>query len=240
MSMFLPFALVTSLVMLAMTVTGVYSGEDVLRDTLQPIAAAESLHGVLGKHAGRIVFDLGLMAMTCSAISTHMVVCGFTLCEMLGLEYTKTRFRIFALCPVVGVLGVVTRLPFWFPVAASAICFAMLPIAYLLFYLLNNKESYLGEGMIKWPRREFFNIILVVALTVSVVGAMIKIKTARSTKWPNISPARRRWGSSDRDAGRRPREQPAGSPGGRRPRERGGGQRERGGGRAPAAGEEQQ
>ncbi len=182
MSMFLPFALVTSLVMLAMTVTGVYTGEDVLRDTLQPIAAAESLHGVLGKHAGRIVFDLGLMAMTCSAISTHMVVCGFTLCEMLGLEYTKTRFRIFALFPVIGILGVVTKLPFWFPVAASAICFAMLPIAYLLFYVLNNKESYLGEGMMKWPRREFFNIILVIALTVSVVGALIKIKTGAIDK----------------------------------------------------------
>ena len=47
----------------------------------------------------------------------------------------------------------------------------MLLIAYLLFYVLNNKESYLGEGMMKWPRREFFNIILVIALTVSVVGA---------------------------------------------------------------------
>jgi manganese transport protein len=101
---------------------------------------------------------------------------------MLGLEYTKTRFRIFALFPVVGILGVVTKLPFWFPVAASAICFAMLPIAYLLFYVLNNKESYLGEGMMKWPRREFFNIILVIALTVSVVGALIKIKTGAIDK----------------------------------------------------------
>jgi len=175
MSMFLPFALVTSLVIIAMTTTGVYSGEDVLRGGLKPVDASESLHGVLGENAGRIVFDLGLIAMCCSAISTHMVVCGFTFCEMLGLEYTKLRFRIFALAPAIGIFGVVAKLPFWFPVAASAVCFAMLPIAYLIFYLLNNKEKYLGEGMMKWPRREFFNILLIIALFMSVVGSVIQI-----------------------------------------------------------------
>ncbi|NLE37092.1 MAG: divalent metal cation transporter, partial [Pirellulaceae bacterium] len=130
MSMFLPFTLVTSLVIVAMTVTGVYPGQDLLREGLKPVDAAGSLSGVLGDNMGRIVFDLGLIAMTCTAISTHMVVCGFTLCEMFGLEYTKTRFRLFALAPTIGVLGVVTQLPFWFPVAASAVCFAMLPVAY--------------------------------------------------------------------------------------------------------------
>jgi len=175
MSMFLPFAMVTSLVIVAMTVTGVYPGTDLLRDSIKPVAAAASLSDVLGKSAGRIVFDLGLIAMTCTAISTHMVVCGFTLCEMFGLEYTKTRFRIFALAPSIGILGVVTKLPFWFPVAASAVCFAMLPIAYLIFYLLNNKESYLGDGMMKWPKREFFNIILIIALAVATIGSCIQI-----------------------------------------------------------------
>jgi Mn2+/Fe2+ NRAMP family transporter len=176
MSMFLPFALVTSLVMIAMTVTGVYTGQDVLQSTLKPVAAAESLHGVLGKDAGRIVFDLGLIAMTCSAISTHMVVCGFTFCEMLGLEYTKTRFRIFALAPTIGILGVVTKLPFWFPVAASAVCFAMLPIAYVAFLIMNNKRSYIGDAVGKGWRRVLFNLILVVALAVATIGSLIKLK----------------------------------------------------------------
>ena len=40
--------------MLAMTVTGVYSGETPARDTLQPIAAAESLHGVANTPAGSL------------------------------------------------------------------------------------------------------------------------------------------------------------------------------------------
>ena len=186
MSMFLPFTVVTSLVIVAMTVTGVYGGTDELRETLSPVAAAASLHGILGEHAGRVIFSLGLIAMTCTAISTHMVVCGFTICEMFGLEYTKTRFRLFAMAPAIGLLGVVTKLPFWFPVAASAICFAMLPVAYLIFYLLNNKESYLGEGMMKWPRREVFNLLLVIALVMATIGAAIKIKTGVIDKIPDL------------------------------------------------------
>lgn len=176
MSMFLPFALVTSLVIVAMTITGVYTGEDGLRDTLKPVAAAASLSGVLGKDAGRIIFDLGLVAMTCSAISTHMVVCGFTLCEMFGLEYTKTRFRIFALAPSIGLFGVVTKLPFWFPVVASAVCFAMLPIAYLTFLIMNNKRSYIGDAVGKGFRRLVLNLILVIALALATIGSLIQIK----------------------------------------------------------------
>jgi hypothetical protein len=175
MSMFLPFALVTSLVMIAMTVTGVYTGEDVLRETIKPVAAAASLGGVLGRHAGRLVFDLGLVAMTCSAISTHMVVCGFTICEMFGLEYTKARFRLFALAPSIGLLGVVAKLPFWFPVVASAICFAMLPIAYLTFLIMNNKRSYIGDAVGRGVPRLLLNLILFVALAMATIGAAIQI-----------------------------------------------------------------
>ena len=176
MSMFLPFALVTSLVIVAMTATGVYAGEDGLRSGLQPVAAAASLSGVLGKDLGRIIFNLGLIAMTCSAISTHMVVCGFTLCEMFGLEYTKARFRLFALAPAIGILGVVTKLPFWFPVVASAVCFAMLPIAYLTFLIMNNKRSYIGDAVGHGIGRVLFNLVLIVALAVATIGSLIQIK----------------------------------------------------------------
>ncbi len=177
MSMFLPFALVTSLVIIAMTVTDVYAGADTLNETIKPVDAAVSLSGVLGKNAGRIVFDLGLIAMTCSAISTHMVVCGFTFCEMFKLEYTKMRFRIFALAPTIGILGVVTKLPFWFPVVASGVCFAMLPIAYLAFLIMNNKRSYIGDAVGKGLPRALWNAILVVALAMATIGSVIQINS---------------------------------------------------------------
>jgi len=177
MSMFLPFALVTSLVIIAMTVTGVYDGLDVLQEKIKPVDAAASLHGILGANAGRIIFDLGLIAMTCSAISTHMVVCGFTFCEMFGLEYTKMRFRIFALAPSIGLLGVVAKLPFWFPVAASAICFAMLPIAYLAFLIMNNNRSYIGDAVGKGLGRVILNTLLVIALLMATIGSIIQINS---------------------------------------------------------------
>lgn len=176
MCMFIPFTLVTSLIMLAMTVTGVYTG-DALRDTIQPVAAAQSLTGVMGRYGGRVIFNLGLIAMTCSAISTHMVVCGFTMCEMLGLQYTKARFRLFAMTPVIGILGVVTKLPFWFPVVASGICFAILPIAYVIFFLLNNKRSYIGDAVGRGWRRVVWNALLLVAIALATTGSVIQIKT---------------------------------------------------------------
>ena len=175
MSMFLPFTLVTSLVIIAMTVTGVYEGHDVLQVGLQPVAAAKSFTGILGNAAGRIFFDLGMIAMTCTAISVHMVVCGFTFCEMFGLEYTKTRFRLFAMAPAIGLFGVVFKLPFWFPVAASALCFTMLPIAYLTFLIMNNKRSYIGDAVGKGLGRVLFNAILCAALLVATIGSGIGI-----------------------------------------------------------------
>ena len=178
MSMFLPFVLVTSFVILAMTVSGVYDPtNETVRTAMKPLDAAASLQGVMGEGAGRVIFDLGLIGMACGAISAHMVVCGFTVCEMFGLEYTKWRFRIFALVPAIGILGVVTSLPIWFPIAASAVCFTMLPIAYVLFLIMNNKRSYIGDAVGSGLGRFVFNTILVVALAVATIGSAIKLKS---------------------------------------------------------------
>jgi manganese transport protein len=143
--------------------------------TISPLGASKALGDVVGANAGRIIFNLGLIGMTCGAISTHMVVCGFTFCEMLGLEQTKTRFRLFALTPAIGLLGVVTNLPMWFPVAASAICFAMLPIAYLAILIMNNKRSYIGDAVGQGVGRLVYNILLVVALLIATAGSVIQI-----------------------------------------------------------------
>jgi hypothetical protein len=179
MSMFVPFVLVTSLVILAMTVSGVYrpSGEFV-HTGMSPLQASSSLADVMGQRLGRVVFDLGLIGMACGAISAHMVVCGFTLCEMFGLEYTAARYRLFTLVPAIGVLGVVFSIHkvIWFPIAASAICFTMLPIAYVLFLIMNNRRAYIGDAVGSGGRRLIMNVILVMALGVATVGSAIKFK----------------------------------------------------------------
>lgn len=178
MSMLVPFVLVTSLIIIAMANT-VYdpARAGIVRTDLRPVDAAQALVPVMGANVGRIVFDLGFIAMTCGAISAHMVVCGFTVCEMFGLEYTEKRYRMFTLVPVVGLLGVVTSTPLWMPVVASAIAFAMLPIAYVTFLVLYNRRSCGGAGFAATPGRLVFNLILLVAVALSVVGAGVQLKT---------------------------------------------------------------
>lgn len=183
LSLFVPYVILTSLIIAGMAATihqppfGTVLGPEVTTANLKPIQAAQSLAGVLGSSLGRVVFDLGFMGMACGAISAHMVCCGFTVCEMFGLEYTPARYRLFTLTPAVGLLGVMVPNPLWLPVLASAIAFTMLPIAYLAFLLLNNKRSYLGDAVGSGWKRAAFNTVLGLALALAVVGASIRIKT---------------------------------------------------------------
>ena len=187
MSMFLPFVLVTSLVIIAMANT-VYDPSlgDVVQTNMKPVKAAQALTAVMGKGTGRIIFDLGFIAMTCGAISTHMVVCGFTVCEMFGLEYTTKRYRLATLVPAIGMLGVVTSTPLWMPVAASAICLTMLPIAYIMFFILNNKRSYIGDAVGHGWKRVAFNVVLLIGIAMATVGAAIKLKGGVIDKIPQL------------------------------------------------------
>ncbi|MDO4588119.1 MAG: divalent metal cation transporter [Planctomycetia bacterium] len=172
MTMLLPFAIVTSLIIISMTVTGVYNNIDGVREGMKPLDAAASFSGIPG---GRAIFCLGLLGMCGGAISTHMVVCGFTMCEMLGIKMTQSRFRLFALTPAIGVLGVVIPLPLWFPVIASAICGIMLPIAYLIFLVLNNKRSFIGDAVGKGLFRWLHNCFLILALAATIFAAGLSI-----------------------------------------------------------------
>lgn len=172
MTMFIPFSIVTSLIIIAMTITGVYTGVDVVQTGMAPMDAAKSFAGI---PFGREIFCLGLMGMCGGAISVHMLVCGFTMCEMLGIKMTKNRFRFFALTPTIGFLGVVVPLPLWFPVIASAICCVLLPIAYLLIFIMNNKRSYIGNAVGGGLKRFLNNIILIAALAATFTAAYISV-----------------------------------------------------------------
>jgi manganese transport protein len=177
MSLFVPYLILTSLIIIGMAST-VHGNlpEGLTTADFKPIDAAQSLAIVLGGPIGRIVFNLGFIGMACGAISAHMVCCGFTVCEMFGLEYTPKRYRIFTLVPAIGILGVMIKSPIWLPVIASALAFTMLPIAYISFFILNNKRSYLGDAVGKGWKRMAVNIVLLIAVIMSLIGAGIKIK----------------------------------------------------------------
>ena len=178
LTMFLPFVVITSLVMIGMTVSGVYTGEDVVNRAISPLAAAAALEGgFISQRAATIIFCAGLIGMACGAIAAHMTCCGFVLNEMLGWEPTTWRFRLFAMTPAIGIFGVVFHLPLWFPIAASAIAFTMLPIAYLIFLIFNNRRSYIGDAVGKGLKRTVFNILLSLALLMAVIGSSMQIYT---------------------------------------------------------------
>lgn len=177
MSMFIPFVMVTSLIIIAMGNTIYNPLDEGVRTDLKPIDAARSLGTVMGASMGRIILDLGFLGMTCGAISTHMVVCGFTMCEMLGLQYTSRRYRMFTLVPAIGILGVVFTTPIWLPVAASALALTMLPIAYITFFVMNNRRSYIGDAVGHGWKRFAFNTILLVAITMATIGAVIGFRS---------------------------------------------------------------
>ena len=177
LTMFLPFVVITSLVMIGMTVSGVYTGNDVVDMAISPLRAATALEGgFISQQVATMIFCAGLIGMACGAIAAHMTCCGFVLNEMLGWEPTTWRFRLFAMTPAIGIFGVVFHLPFWFPVAASAIAFTMLPIAYSIFLILNNRRSYIGDAVGKGLKRTVFNALLVLALLMAVIGASAQIK----------------------------------------------------------------
>jgi len=177
MTMFIPFTVITSLIMIGMTVSGIYDGSDVVSRGITPLQAAAALEGgFISQKVATIIFCAGLVGMTFGAISAHMTCCGFVLNEMFGLQPTTWRFRLFALAPSIGILGVVFQLPFWFPIAASAVCLTMLPIAYLIFLILNNRRSYIGDAVGKGWKRIVFNALLVIALIMASIGAYINVK----------------------------------------------------------------
>jgi len=74
----------------------------------------------------------------------------------------------------------------WLPVAASAICLTMLPIAYIMFFVMNNKRSYIGDAVGHGWKRGVFNVLLLVAIAMATVGAAIKLKSGVVDKIPQL------------------------------------------------------
>jgi succinate dehydrogenase hydrophobic anchor subunit len=75
----------------------------------------------------------------------------------------------------IGILGAFYPTPFWLPVLASSIALVMMPIAYIAFFILQNKRSYLGDEVAKGLKGTVWNILLLLAILVVAAGAIVKI-----------------------------------------------------------------
>ncbi len=170
-SMFAPFVLTTSLVVIACANTLHVQGIRVR----EAVDAAHALAPVAGVAAGRVIFSLGVLGMCFTTLTIEMVICGFVLSEMLGFEPRGWRYRAATMTANIGILGAFTPTPFWLPVIASSVALVMMPIAYIAFFILQNKRSYLGDEVNKGFKGAVWNILLLLAILVVAAGAIVKI-----------------------------------------------------------------
>jgi manganese transport protein len=170
-SMFLPFVLTTSLVVIACANTLHVQGIRVR----EAVDAAHALAPVAGVAAGRVVFSFGVLAMCFTTLTIEMVICGFVLSEMLGFEPRGWRYRAATMVANVGLLGAFYPLPLWLPVLASSTALVMLPVAYVGFFILQNTRGYLGEDVNRGLKGAVWNVLLLLAVLVVAAGAVARI-----------------------------------------------------------------
>jgi Mn2+/Fe2+ NRAMP family transporter len=174
-SMFIPFVLATSFVIIACANTLHTQGIEV-RDAVD---AAHALQPLAGLAFGRLVFSLGVLSMCLTTLIIEMLLCGFVLSEMLNFEFHGRAYRITTMIANIGIIGAFYKLPLWLPVIVSSFNLVMMPVAYIGFFILQNKKSYLGEKNVsRGTRGTIWNIILILAILAVAAGATIKILTA--------------------------------------------------------------
>lgn len=184
--MLIPFALATSLMMIA-TASTIYGTEHVPAQGtgMSPVQAAQILANTTGLFVGRFIFGLGILGMALSTITLHMLVSAFIVCEVMGWEPTGWHYRLGALIPAVGVLGPVLwdlMKLMWVPVIASVASGLLLPIAYIGFWILMNRRAYLGEAKPTGGAAALWNLGLGLATIAALSSASYYIWTNVITK----------------------------------------------------------
>ena len=145
---------------------------------MPPTKAAAMLESAgLGKVLSRFVFGLGILAMALSTITTHMLVNGFAFCEVFGLEPKGWKYKLACLTPAPGLLGVMfwPKMSGWIAVPTSAVCGLLLPIAYIAFFLMNNRSDYLGADKPRGRVALLWNLAMLVAIVASLSSSLYYI-----------------------------------------------------------------
>lgn len=172
-SMFLPFVLATSFVTIACANTLFSQGIEV-KDAID---AAHALQPVAGLTLGRVVFSLGILSMCFTTLIIEMLLCGLVLSEIFHFEYYGWAFKASTLLANIGIIGAFYPMPFWLPVLTSSFNLLMMPIAYICFFILQNKKNYLRQDIIRGIKGTIWNILLILAILAVTAGAAVKILT---------------------------------------------------------------
>ena len=139
---------------------------------VSPTRGAEMIAAGVGPFFGRIIFGFGILGMVLSTITLHMLVCGFAACEVFGLEPSGWRYRLACLFPAPGFLGVVLwqYMGGWIAIRASAIAGILTPIAYVAFFIMNNRRKYLGKDTPTGAKALIWNVAMIVSIVVTIAS----------------------------------------------------------------------
>jgi len=137
---------------------------------------AQSLSPLTGQTFAHYVFGIGVVGMAVSSIIVLMLINGFVVCEMQGIESKGWSYRVGSLAPCIGVLGPFIwtggKAQFWLAVPTSMFAMVLLPIAYFAFYLLMNQRSLLGDSMPRRAKRVTWNILMAIAAGLASFGCI--------------------------------------------------------------------
>lgn len=169
-----PYLLVTTLISLA--AAGVlYDPEASIQSRMSPQqAGAMFAASGLGEVAGRLIFPLGVLGMAAGSLVMHMLCCGAAAQEMFNLQPNSRAYRLACLIPTPAVLGVFlwSSMGPYVILPTSAISGFLLPIAYIGWLMLNNREAYLGEAMPTGQHRVAYNAAMLLCIVTVLASAM--------------------------------------------------------------------
>jgi len=169
--MFVPYVIVTSLIVIACACT--IHGTEFAPEQILPANVGVLIGSTgVGTAFGRFGFGLGILGMALSTITLQMLVAGFAVCEMLGIEATGWRYRLSCLLPAPAFLGVIlwTSMGTWIALPAFTIGLIMLPIAYVGWFLLQNSSRFLGDDRPRGRNAVGWNIALGAALGITLAS----------------------------------------------------------------------
>jgi len=164
----------------------------VKRDNFQ---LATTLEPLAGSVVSQTIFGIGVIGMALSTIIILMLINGLAFQELLNRPGDKQAYYIG--CAISGIAGLAG--PFiWTGGAAAALAIptsviggALIPIAYLTFFLIMNSKKILGEHRPQGRARWIWNILMGFATSVATFGSAWALSgkyQANSDNWKGLFP----------------------------------------------------
>ena len=148
---------------------------------------AQALAPLTGDFFANVIFGLGVLAMALSTITILMLISGFVVCEMLGLEPEGWAHRIGSLAACSGALGpfLWSKAAPWLAVPTSVFGMMLLPLAYWTFVLMLNSKDLMGEHRPRGRARTTWNALLLPAASIATAASLWSVNSKAG--WKGLS-----------------------------------------------------